>query len=143
MRRPRFRTCSFFVPLLALSISARAQDEIPTKVNNQNRTGDLPFSTSVGTDIERVDIAIGNLIVRIPLVSIPGRGMEFNFFFRYDAMYWTAAKRLPREREKAGRSPAGEPGALETFSAIVAESSAAQRRCRRGKAMRKSHEVGG
>ena len=77
-----------------LAAPCLAQDEIPIKVNNQNRTGDLPFSTSVGTDIEHVDMASGNLILNIPVISLKGRGMDFNFQFRYGALYWIAAKRV-------------------------------------------------
>ena len=82
--------------LLALALgssSALAQDETPTAVTNQNRTGDLPFSTSVGPDVEHVDVASGNLIVRIPITSVPGRGMGYNFALNYDAMLWAVATR--------------------------------------------------
>lgn len=70
-----------------------AQDETPIAVTNQNRSGDLPFSSSVGTDVERVDPVSGNLIVTIPIASIPGRGMGFNFGLRYDARFLVAATR--------------------------------------------------
>lgn len=79
--------------LCVLPLSVRGQDETPTKVNVQNRIGDLPFSTSIGTDIEHVDAANGNLIVRIPFLSVKGRGLDFNFFYRYDAKFWTVATR--------------------------------------------------
>ena len=46
-----------------------AQDETPTSVTVQNRTGDLPFSQTVGTGVEHVDIGSGNLIVDFPIVS--------------------------------------------------------------------------
>ena len=38
-----------------------AQDEVPTRITNQNRIGDLPYSTSIGTEIEHVDMATGAL----------------------------------------------------------------------------------
>src|SRR6266850_4483988 len=81
---------AFFTAAMTLSIcsiSSFAQDETPIAVTNQNRSGDLPFSMSVGTDIERVDPSSGNLIVTLPIASIPGRGMEFNFGLRYDARF--------------------------------------------------------
>jgi RHS repeat-associated protein len=65
-----------------------AQDTIPTAVTPMNNTGDLPYSTTIGTDIEHVDLASGNLIVTIPFVSVPGRKMSFDFGIRYDARFW-------------------------------------------------------
>src|SRR5436190_9543780 len=71
-----------------------AQDEIPTRVNAQNRTGDLPFSATIGSDIEHVDLASGNLVVKIPIVSSAGRGMDFEFGLVYNAMLWATAPRI-------------------------------------------------
>jgi RHS repeat-associated protein len=65
-----------------------AQDTIPTAVTPMNNTGDLPYSTTIGTDIEHVDLASGNLIVTIPFVSVPGRKMSFDFGIRFDARFW-------------------------------------------------------
>src|SRR5258708_11248768 len=65
-------------------LDLRAQDETPTTVTVQNRSGDLPFSSSIGTDVEHVDVASGNLIVHIPFTSVKGRGMDFNFVLNYD-----------------------------------------------------------
>jgi RHS repeat-associated protein len=69
------------------------QDETPTAVTVQNHTGDLPFSQTVGTGVEHVDIGSGNLIVDIPILSIPGRRMPFNYGLRYNALFWTVARR--------------------------------------------------
>jgi len=87
------------VAVAALLITANplpivAQDETPTKVTNQNRIGDLPFSTSVDTDVEHVDIASGSLIVRIPIASTKGRGLDFDFLLRYDAHFFVTAQRV-------------------------------------------------
>jgi len=60
-----------FLPLLAVILVAfpvLAQDETPKAVSNQNRSGDLPFSPSVGTEVESVDTATGHLSVRVPFV---------------------------------------------------------------------------
>jgi RHS repeat-associated protein len=91
--RTRFIVIAGFI--LSLAALAWAQDPtvIPTRVNAQNRTGNLPFSTTVGSDIERVDVATGNLIVDIPIISLPGRGMDFNFGLNYNAMFWYASRR--------------------------------------------------
>src|SRR5437667_11968325 len=74
-------------------LDLRAQDETPTTITVQNRSGDLPFSSSIGTDIEHVDVASGNLIIHIPFTSVKGRGMDFNFGLNYDARYWIAGTR--------------------------------------------------
>src|SRR5947209_15005847 len=83
---------SFFTLLLAGTFMA-AQDETPTAVTVQNRTGDLPFSQTVGTGVEHVDIGSGNLIVDFPIISLPGRHMPFNYGLRYNALFWTVATR--------------------------------------------------
>lgn len=84
---------SFFTLLLFGSTFMAAQDETPTAVTVQNRTGDLPFSQTVGTGAEHVDIGSGNLIVDIPIISTPGRHMPFNYGLRYNALFWTVASR--------------------------------------------------
>src|SRR6266568_4893961 len=71
----------------ASASTAVAQDEIPTKVTDQNRSGDLPFSTTVGTGVEHVVVSSGNLTVNIPIAHVPGRGMDFNYVLRYDGRY--------------------------------------------------------
>lgn len=70
-----------------------AQDEIPTRVTNQNRMGPLPYSTSVGSDIEHVDLATGALSVHIPIWSVPGRGMDASLSFHWNSNYLMAAGR--------------------------------------------------
>src|SRR6476620_8261434 len=70
-----------------------SQDETPTQVTVQNRTGDLPFSQTVGTGVEHVDIGSGNLIVDVPIISLPGRHMPFNYGLRYNALFWTVVSR--------------------------------------------------
>src|SRR5712691_10536433 len=92
---PRLRSaiCLFLI-LATVLISPSLAQEIPTNVNAQNRTGDLPYSTAVGTDVEHVDMASGNLIVNIPFASIPGRGMNYNFGLQYNGLFWVAAPRI-------------------------------------------------
>ncbi|MGH9509004.1 MAG: hypothetical protein ACRD2M_03635, partial [Terriglobales bacterium] len=88
------RVFSLVLVLLApLAAPLAAQDETPTKVTNQNRTGPLPFSTSIGTDVESVDLTSGSLSVRIPITSVKGRGMDYSFGVRYDTNYWNVATR--------------------------------------------------
>ncbi len=81
-------TLMLFVP-----IALNAQDEIPTAVTVQNRSGDLPFSSSVGTDVEHVDVVSGNLTVNIPISHVPGRGMDYTVSLHYDARWLMAAQR--------------------------------------------------
>src|SRR6476660_9372178 len=72
---------------------AQAHDETPTAVTVQNRTGDLHFSPTVGTGVEHADIGSGNLIMDVPILSLPGRHMPFNYGLRYNALFWTVATR--------------------------------------------------
>lgn len=73
--------------------SAEAQDETPTAVTDQNRSGDLPFSGVIGSDIEHVVVTTGNLVVNIPIADLPGRGGRFHFALRYDGRYLVTALR--------------------------------------------------
>src|SRR5215471_17435067 len=94
MFMPHSRILVSILVLFALVPCLRGQDETPTKVTEQNRSGDLPFSGFVGTDVERVQIANGNLVVNIPVESVPGRaGTGFKFGVWYDNRFWTAATR--------------------------------------------------
>src|SRR5262249_51253736 len=87
--------CLTAIVLLVFAVPTFGQDEAPTSVTVQNRSGDLPFSTSIGTDIEHVDVSSGNLIIHIPLTTVKGRGMDFNFGLNYDARFWVVGARQP------------------------------------------------
>jgi YD repeat-containing protein len=77
-----------FVAVLCVS-GASAQDTVPSAITPSNNSGDLPYSTQVGSDTEHVELSNGNLIINIPFVSLPGRKMTFDFGIRYDASFWT------------------------------------------------------
>lgn len=79
--------------LLCCSLG-NCQDETPTAVTPQNRTGDLPYSASLGTDIEHIDLVSGNLMINVPIVDRPGRGLGFHFGLRYDSRFIVIATRL-------------------------------------------------
>src|ERR1044071_9174659 len=79
----------FFV--LAACALTFAQDKIPTDLTDQNRTGELPFSVSIGTSVEHLDVVSGTPSVRIPIVSVPGRGMNFDFSLRWEGAFWTVS----------------------------------------------------
>src|SRR5689334_7797494 len=89
----RYKIICLALLLFGCASFASAQDETPTAVTVQNRTGDLPFSQTVGTGVEHVDIGSGNLIVEVPIVSLPGRHMPFNYGLRYNALFWTVSTR--------------------------------------------------
>ena len=80
----------FLVGLLGsfLVASVSLAQIVPTVVNDQNRTGDLPFSTSVGTDVEHVDVGSGDLVVHIPILSVKGRGSDYNYALQYHGHVW-------------------------------------------------------
>ena len=85
----------FALSFILLSVSLLfAQDETPTKVTVQNRIGDLPFSSSIGSGIEHVDLASGNLNIEIPLISRPGRGLDANVSLRYNSKFLVVAQRV-------------------------------------------------
>jgi hypothetical protein len=75
-------------------LEAQDGDEFPSRVTIQNRTGDLPFSTSIGTDVEHIDVASGNLVVNIPIASVPGRGMGVDVRLRYNRLFWIVGTRF-------------------------------------------------
>lgn len=87
------RSC-LLVCLLFLAAPVVAQDEVPTKVTMSNRVGNLPYTTSIGTDVESVDVATGHLSVTIPFTSTPGRGMNSSFGMRFNSGFWYAATRV-------------------------------------------------
>lgn len=85
---------AFLISLIVMpGLALLAQDEAPTQITPQNRSGELPFSAAVGTDVEHVDIAGGNLVVNIPILHSPGRGMNYNFDLTWDARFWVEATR--------------------------------------------------
>jgi RHS repeat-associated protein len=86
------RYARIIASILLFSVIAFAQNEIPTRITNQNRVGDLPYSTSIGTDIEHVDMATGALNINIPIWSVPGRAGA-SLAFHWSSNYWVAASR--------------------------------------------------
>jgi len=79
--------------LVLMATLALGQDETPKEVNDQNRSGDLPFSASIGNDAESVNIASGHLSISIPFVSLPGRRTNYHLGIRYESGFWSAAAR--------------------------------------------------
>src|SRR5690349_6735190 len=92
------RSIRQFMLVVAALLSAQmlmwAQNEIPTKVTPQNRTGELPFSTTIGSEVERVDVLTGNLMLNIPFDTKPGRGMNSSVGLYYNSLAWRSAPRV-------------------------------------------------
>ena len=65
-----------------------AQDIIPAAVTDQNRTGPLPFSSTIQGPVDSVDLGSGGLTVNIPLARVKGRGMDYNLVLRYSSLFW-------------------------------------------------------
>ena len=83
----------FFVIALAPLASAQS-DEVPMQVTDQNRTGDLPFSSSMGTSIEHVDLLTGGLHISLAVgESIPNR-FDYHLNYHWDSNYFLLAMRL-------------------------------------------------
>ena len=76
---------ALFTVIIACVVRAQIN---PQTVSDQNRTGDLPFSATIGTDVESVDLATGNLTVKIPFIDLKGRGLPYGFMLHYNANFW-------------------------------------------------------
>lgn len=86
------RYASIIASILLFPVIVFAQNEVPTRITNQNRIGDLPYSTSIGTETEHVDMATGALNVNIPIWSVPGRA-DASLAFHWSSNYLVAASR--------------------------------------------------
>lgn len=93
MIRRRVLSLMFLGAFLWVGRPLAAQDETPTRVTSQNRSGDLPFSPRVGTAIEGVDTATGALRVTIPVVLIPGRGLNSELYLRFESNIYVRVTR--------------------------------------------------
>jgi hypothetical protein len=74
--------------LFSTAIPLHAQDPFPTTVTDQNQAVNLPFPQSFGGDVDQVGVENGNLTINIPIVSVKGRGMTYNFGLRYGSAFW-------------------------------------------------------
>ena len=88
MTRIMFRAIASYVVLVG--ISQAQTGDIATRVTDQNRTGDLPFSTSIGSSVEHVDLGTGALNIKIPLIDVPGRGLDSQLYLRWSSNFWVA-----------------------------------------------------
>lgn len=91
MRSDTLRNCFLTLVVFAIVETAGAQVMTPTTITDSNRMGNLPFSTSVGTTVEHVDLASGALQVSIPLFSTPGRGLSTGMVLYYTSNIYNVA----------------------------------------------------
>jgi RHS repeat-associated protein len=75
--------------LPACAFSQGIAAAVPTAVTDQNRTGPMPYTASMGTGVENVDLSTGNLSIRIPLVHVNSRGKDYDITLQYDGNYWS------------------------------------------------------
>jgi hypothetical protein len=101
------------IVLLVLTLPLLAQDETPTRVTIQNRAGDMPFSSSIGSGIEHVDVATGALSVQIPIISRPGRGINSGLSLRYNGKFLVLGQRIDHFTPAGGGI--SEPELVETW----------------------------
>jgi RHS repeat-associated protein len=91
MRETRCFFSLLTVSLLAVFV-VHGQDVTPAAVTDQNRTGDLPYSTVIGTETEHVVVTSGDLTVNIPIAHVKGRaGLDFDFGLRYDGRIYAVS----------------------------------------------------
>ena len=79
-----------------------AATALPTVVTAENNTGELPYSTTIGSGTEHVDLASGNLLINVSFVSVPGRSYDVRLrdFLRrtfLDGQRWRHVPVLGRE----------------------------------------------
>jgi RHS repeat-associated protein len=89
MRICRIAALFSLIVLVQLAVA----QEVPTQVTDQNRTGDLPFSSSIGTGIEHVDLLTGGLHINLPIENIPNR-FDYHLSYHWDSNYFLLAMRL-------------------------------------------------
>src|SRR4051812_18445346 len=82
-----------FVFATSFTLNGQTQ-EIPTRITDQNRAGDLPFSGILGNEIEHVDLATGALKIRIPIANAKGRGLDYDYHLTYDSNFYVLASRV-------------------------------------------------
>jgi RHS repeat-associated protein len=93
MKMRRLLFCCLLAVLAGRPLSA--QDEVPTQVTAQNRSGDLPFSVTIGADIEKLDMIGGTPLLRLPILHLPGRKMGYDFDLIWDARFLVTVQRTP------------------------------------------------
>lgn len=60
----------------------------PTSVTDANATGNKPFGTYAGSDIDNIDLNNGAVNIQIPLFSKKGRGLDFAIAVTYSSKIW-------------------------------------------------------
>jgi YD repeat-containing protein len=73
----------FFVLFPLVQVGLSQSPVVPMATTDQNRSGSLPFSSSVGTSIEHVDLASGALQLHIPLLSVSAHGVTSALYLNY------------------------------------------------------------
>jgi RHS repeat-associated protein len=71
-----------------LSGALLSQDIVPAAVNDQNRTGSLPFSGSIQGPVDSIDLSGGGLTINIPILKVKGRGLDYTLVLRYSSLFW-------------------------------------------------------
>ena len=70
------KTLTLIVLILVASILASAQ---------QPDTGRPPFGSFQDGDFDSVNLQNLNINFQVPILSLPGRGIDFNYFLTYDS----------------------------------------------------------
>jgi RHS repeat-associated protein len=116
--------------VLCIGRLAAAQVMTPTTITDSNRMGNLPFSTSVGTTVEHVDLASGALTVSIPLFSKPGRGLSTGMVLYYSSNIYNVATFYDGEGDVTAQQWAAQVGSGWSDNSPAYSTSYVQVQCR-------------
>jgi RHS repeat-associated protein len=99
--RKLLNVMAVFTVVWFLSIRPFAQD-------TSSSTG-VPHTIYHGTDLERVDTTSGNLKVALPLLHLPGRGLDLDIMLYYNSKMWNSIYVPPAENGNSGSVTVGGP----------------------------------
>ena len=93
-----FVFASFFIPIIAWG---QAPTDLGRSLGNPN-------TIYYGTELEQVDTSGGSLRINLPLIHLPGRGMDLDVILTYDSKVWDSGATLSSD-------PTSLPDRLSTF----------------------------
>src|SRR5712692_1426789 len=85
------------VTVVSLVFPPRLCSQDPaTQVTDMNASGPRVFGTTMGGDIDFIDVATGGVNLKIPLLARRGRGLDFNLNITYSSRFWNVTGKYIR-----------------------------------------------